>query len=99
MSENASLKASDIKRRLALSQARGWRQESLVNELLTGKVVPAAPKDSVYRPANRSWTEVGETRATYASFLRLRVRLVSVGFVIKGSVAEGFAMTFPEEAV
>lgn len=85
-----------MKRRLALSQARGWRQESLVNELLTGKVVPAGPKGGYVRPGHK-WIEVGETGADYGSFRALRARLISVGFVIKGSVAEGFTMTFPEE--
>lgn len=86
-----------MKRRLALSQARGWRQESLVNELLTGKPVPAHVRDGHIRPGYKSWIEVGDTKAAWASFRALRARLVAVGFVIKGSVTEGFTMTFPEE--
>lgn len=85
-----------MKRRLALSQARGWRQESLVNELLTGNVVPVHPKPG-YVKSGHQWVVVGETGAEYASFRALRARLVSVGFVIKGSPQEGFTMTFPEE--
>lgn len=69
----------DIIRRLASSQARGHRQQSFVNELLSFREVPYRR----YSPTVHVETLVfGESRLSYQSWRSLRARMVSVGFVV-----------------
>lgn len=86
----------DIIRRLATSQARGDRQLSFVNELL------------VFRPVGYRIIKVpgkfgtstaiyGLSQLSHASWVNLRKRLLSVGFVIEHNhETMSVRMAFPE---
>lgn len=69
----------DIIRRLACSQARGHRQQSFINELLTFEEVAFTRFTPLY---NVDTVLYGESRLSHASWRMLRARLASVGFVI-----------------
>lgn len=75
---------NDIIRRLAISQARGVNQLSLINELVT------------WAPVSFEWYEIptygnpstrvyGVTRLQHRSWKSVKARLVAVGFVIEES--------------
>lgn len=88
---------NSIKRRLAISACRGWRQEALVNELLTGPVWR-------YRDG---WTDhngmtaiyLGQVRYSASRFYRLRSRLTSLGFTFHNNSDNSLSMIFPEEGI
>lgn len=88
--------ANDLVRRLATSQARGHRQGSFVNELLTFRPVPFEIF-SVPGPGGAVSVLLGRSKLSWQSWVNLRRRLVSVGFVIVLSKeASSVAMFFPE---
>jgi hypothetical protein len=79
-----------MKRRLALAVCQGWRQESIVNELLAGPIKK--------RTDSFDHVSYGDTRIQSSSFRNLKRRLVAVGFVFK--LDDGgwmITMRFPEE--
>lgn len=83
----------DLVRRLAGACARGWRQQSLVNELLAG---PAPINHEHF--AQTQYTTFGASHVGGASYRNLRARLVSVGFVIRTDYERrAVTMMFPEE--
>lgn len=75
-----------MRRRLAQACARGWRQESLVNELLVSQV-------RIRR--NHFGVEVGDSAVGWQSFANLRDRLIRAGFVFRIE-RNRICMTFPE---
>ena len=82
---------SDLVRRLARSQALGWRQEMLVNELLGGLPVPISAEYF----GGQSYVKYGQAKVQAKSFRALRGRLIRVGFTVvmgNGTVS----MNFPE---
>ena len=86
----------DIIRRLATGQARGERQLSLVNELLSFRAVYFTYVDIPGPPGSQT-VVYGLTKLPFSSYRNLRTRLISVGFVFEvdrdyGSVT----MKFPE---
>lgn len=86
----------DLIRRLAVSQTRGERQLSLVNELLSFREVDVSYVQipGIYGSMSPVF---GTTRLPYASLRNLRKRLISVGFVIKIDLEEDtIRMYFPE---
>lgn len=90
----------DIVRRLASACCRGWRQQSLVNELLVRPV--ERHRVPVPNFSGNVTLVYGETRLPSSSFNHLRQRLVAVGFVVntvridhRGDLAL-VALTFPE---
>lgn len=88
---------NDLIRRLATSQARGERQLSLVNELLTFRPVPyyRLRVPTMYGPAEM--TRYGKSALEYRSWKNLRKRLVSVGFVVETSRgSQTVRLHFPE---
>lgn len=86
----------DIIRRLAVSQARGERQLSLVNELLSFREVDVSYVQIPGIYGSRS-PVFGLTRLPSQSLRNLRKRLTSVGFVVKIDWEEStIRMYFPE---
>lgn len=84
-------------RRLATSQARGERQLSFVNELLSFKRVAITYYQIPGHPYGRGTVRYGVSKLPTASFKNLRSRLISVGFVIdRDWDAMTVRMTFPE---
>jgi hypothetical protein len=87
---------NDLIRRLATSQARGHRQASFVNELLTFRpvsfeVVP------VPGPNGSATALLGRSRLSWKSWVNLRRRLVAVGFVVVlDQVTKSVTLFFPE---
>jgi len=89
------MNCDDMIARLARSQARGWRQEMLVSELLSGWTA------YVVGPYG---TTVGQVKCQWSSYRNLRDRLAKVGFVIKHEPYDrkvprswmGLVMNFPE---
>lgn len=86
----------DLIRRLATSQARGERQLSLVNELVSYKDTPIFPL--VIPVYGGTTTHVyGRTHLPGSSWRNLRKRLVSVGFIfIVDRENMTVTMSFPE---
>lgn len=90
-----------LMRRLAASQARGPRQMSLVNELLSFQEVPVR---LVYPPGVHNGTLLyGASDLPGASWRNLKKRLISVGFVLKPvpdpqypAFCSGVRMLYPE---
>lgn len=85
-----SLGCNELVARLARACARGWRQEQLVTELLTGHV------DIL---CNHFGVEYGKAKVGPQSYRNLRNRLISVGFVFEKSYKNkwmGVIMSFPE---
>lgn len=86
---------NDLIARMARLAARGWRQEQLVTELLTGPV-PVRYKSM----GARRFVVFGVTEVSSSSYYSLRNRLVRVGFVFerkgdrKGDIV---TMSFPEK--
>lgn len=70
------MRKEEIVHRLAKTCALGWKQESLVNELIQGKV---------YIRENKWGCLVGETGLGWSSWKNLRKRLVTAGFVVDES--------------
>lgn len=69
----------DIVRRLAVSQARGWRQASFINELLSFGPVPFR---EVPVPGGTT-VRYGVSDLEYRSWVGLRSRLTLAGFVVE----------------
>lgn len=93
---NHGVICSDLVRRLARAQARGWRQEMLVTELLSSVVLI-----NYESFAGQYYARYGEAKVTSKSYYGLRKRLISAGFVIKYVYVEpghhrGLYMDFPE---
>lgn len=88
-----------MKERLARSCARGWRQLSLVNELLPGKPVRYKyVSPPTYSHTGRQVKRFGSVGLPHSSFFNLRQRLVEVGFVIVDNPLNCTIMLrFPEE--
>lgn len=87
---------NDLVRRLAVSQARGFRQASFVNELLTFRPVSF---ELVSFPGPRGSVSVvlGRSKLSWRSWVNLRRRLVSVGFVVvTDQKTESVTLFFPE---
>lgn len=88
-----------IVRRLASACCQGWRQQSLVNELLvrpvTRTLIPVP--NGVHGMITAVY---GDTRLQTKSFKNLKARLAAVGFVFKTTVVDRehalVTMTFPE---
>lgn len=66
---------------LALSQARGPKQEAFVRELLSAEPVPYTPTRD-YQTGEVFTVTYGSTRLEHRSWPRLKARLQAVGFVI-----------------
>ena len=88
-----------IIRRLATSQARGTRQLSLVNELLTFDAV-SIQVDRIPQWRNgQQLTAVsyGESRLGHSSYVPLKRRLTEVGFILVANKERTqVTMAFPE---
>ena len=90
---------ASVIRRLATSQARGTRQLSLVNELLTFDAVSVqADRIPQWRNGQQlTAVSYGETRLGHSSFLPLRNRLIEAGFIlVVNRERTQVTMTFPE---
>ena len=86
----------DLLRRLATSQARGERQLSLVNELLSFYPVPTYYYEVPGLYGSKS-VLFGKSRLPIKSWKNLRKRLVTVGFVVERDFqAETVTLHFPE---
>ena len=87
-------------RRLATSQARGTRQLSLVNELLTFQPVPSPLEQYPVaggRGAKGYSRSYGESRLGHSSYVPLKRRLTEVGFILVANRERTqVTMTFPE---
>ena len=86
----------DIVRRLAVSQARGWRQAGFVNDLLAGTPVPyrVVPIPGQF---GTSTSKYGVTELDHRSWVGLRNRLYGVGFVFATDRRkQAVTMKFPE---
>lgn len=87
---------NDLVRRLATGQARGHRQGSFINELLTFRPV-LFEIFSVPGTTGATSVLLGRSALSWQSWTNLRRRLVSVGFVIVLSKeASSVTMFFPE---
>lgn len=64
---------------LALSQARGPKQEALVREFLTSEAVPYTPMRD-YETGRIYAVRYGNTHLEHRSWLGLKARLQAVGF-------------------
>ena len=86
----------DMIRRLATSQARGERQLSFVNELLSFRRVTITQYQIPGQYGNKT-VRYGLSKLPNASFRNLRSRLISVGFVLdRDWDTMTVRMTFPE---
>ena len=85
---------NDLVRRLAVSQARGFRQASFINELLIWKPVSF---EVVTVPGGSITAHLGRSKLSWQSWVNLRRRLVSVGFVVSMSKKnQTVSLSFPE---
>ena len=89
-----------IIRRLATSQARGTRQLSLVNELLTFQPVPSPLEQYPVaggRGAKGYSRNYGDSQLRHSSYVPLRRRLTEVGFILVANKGRTqVTMAFPE---
>lgn len=87
-------------RRLATSQARGTRQLSLVNELLTFQPVPSPLEQYPVaggRGARGIARTYGDSRLRHSSYVPLKRRLTEVGFILVANEERTqVTMAFPE---
>lgn len=86
----------NIVRRLATSQARGDRQLSFINELLSGNPIIYSFYDIPGKPNGRT-VHYGISQLSHASWRNLKKRLIQVGFVInENREAQTVQLHFPE---
>ena len=88
-----------IVRRLATSQSRGVNQTSYLNELLAFEPVPYRFEEMPAYMYGRQMVSrnYGDTRLPFRSFVSLRERLVSTGFVlVDDREKQTITLKFPE---